>query len=143
VYGDSVGHYEGDTLVIDTVGVKTARPFGMVDVYGTPYTEALHVVERYRLIDYEAAMEAWERNLTENTPLDFPDAGLVIDADFKGKSLQLQFTVDDAGVFTVPWSASMTYRRALGEWPESVCAENIQWYSGMNAAVPQADRPDF
>ena len=22
-YGDSVGHYEGDTLVIDTVGVKT------------------------------------------------------------------------------------------------------------------------
>src|SRR6266481_2667988 len=25
-YGDSVGHYEGDTLVIDTVGVKTDRP---------------------------------------------------------------------------------------------------------------------
>jgi hypothetical protein len=28
-------------------------------VYGTPYTEALHVVERYRLIDYEAAKEAY------------------------------------------------------------------------------------
>jgi hypothetical protein len=26
-YGDSVGHYEGDTLVIDTVGVKTDRPY--------------------------------------------------------------------------------------------------------------------
>src|SRR6266478_8475145 len=28
-YGDSVGHYEGDTLVIDTVGVKADRPFAM------------------------------------------------------------------------------------------------------------------
>jgi hypothetical protein len=37
-YGDSVGHYEGDTLVIDTVGVKTDRPYAMVDMYGTPYS---------------------------------------------------------------------------------------------------------
>jgi len=43
-YGDSVGHYEGDTLVIDTVGIKTDRPFAMVDEYGTPYTQALHEV---------------------------------------------------------------------------------------------------
>jgi hypothetical protein len=56
-YGDSVGHYEGDTLVIDTVGINSARPFAMVDMYGTPYTDALHVVERYRLLDYEAAKE--------------------------------------------------------------------------------------
>jgi hypothetical protein len=35
-YGDSVGHYEGDTLVIDTIGVKTDRPFAMVDMYGAP-----------------------------------------------------------------------------------------------------------
>jgi len=56
-YGDSVGHYEGDTLVIDTVGVKTG-PLAMVDWFGTPFTVALHVVERYRLIAYEAAREA-------------------------------------------------------------------------------------
>jgi hypothetical protein len=47
-YGDSVGHYDGDTLVIDTVGIKTGRPFAMLDVYGKPHTEAMHVVERYR-----------------------------------------------------------------------------------------------
>jgi hypothetical protein len=41
-YGDSVGRYEGDTLVIDTVGVKIG-PFAMVDWYGTPHTPALHV----------------------------------------------------------------------------------------------------
>ena len=36
-YGDSVGHYEGDTLVIDTIGIKTG-PFTMVDPFGTPHT---------------------------------------------------------------------------------------------------------
>jgi hypothetical protein len=33
----------------------------MVDEYGTLHTEALHVVERYRLLEYEAAKEFWER----------------------------------------------------------------------------------
>src|SRR6516165_1803221 len=36
-YGDSVGHYEGDTLVIDTVGIRTG-PLAMVDWFGTPFT---------------------------------------------------------------------------------------------------------
>jgi hypothetical protein len=57
-HGDSVAHYGGDTLVIDTVGVKTDRPFAMIDLFGTPYTKALHVVERYTLLDYEAAKGA-------------------------------------------------------------------------------------
>ena len=63
-HGDSVGHYEGDTLVIDTVGIKVG-PYTMIDRFGTPYTEALHVVERYRLIDFEAAKEAQERGHKE------------------------------------------------------------------------------
>jgi hypothetical protein len=36
-------------------------PFAMVDMYGTPHTEALHVVERYRLLDYESANESEDR----------------------------------------------------------------------------------
>src|SRR6266436_1891680 len=64
-YGDSVGHYEGDALVIDTVGIK-GGPFAMVDMYGTPHSPALHVVERYRLIDYADARGALERNSKEN-----------------------------------------------------------------------------
>jgi hypothetical protein len=43
-YGDSVGHYEGDTLVIDTIGMNDKT---WTDRFGTPHTEALHVVERY------------------------------------------------------------------------------------------------
>jgi hypothetical protein len=145
-YGDSVGHYEGDTLVIDTVGIKTG-PFSMIDWYGTPYTQALHVVERYRLLDYEAAKEAEERGEKENFAVPVADTGLARDPDYKGKGLQLQFTVADEGVFTTPWSATITYRRPsgpLGQWPESVCAENAAGYDhGKKAAIPTADKPDF
>jgi hypothetical protein len=53
-YGESVGHYEGDALVIDTVGLN-AKTF--VDAYRTPHTEKLHVVERWRMVDNGQAME--------------------------------------------------------------------------------------
>ena len=46
-YGESVGHYEGDVLVVDTVGIKT-RDVVPLDRFGTPHTEKLHVVERIR-----------------------------------------------------------------------------------------------
>src|SRR5215831_7242045 len=41
LYGDSIGHYEGDTLVIDTIGIRTDRKYAMIDLFGTPYTKAL------------------------------------------------------------------------------------------------------
>jgi len=53
-YGESVGRYEGDTLVIDTIGQNT-RTF--VDPYRTPHGEKLHVVERWRMVDGGKAME--------------------------------------------------------------------------------------
>ena len=65
-HGDAVGHYEGDTLVIDTVGIKPDRPYAMIDLFGTPYTEKLHVVERYRLVDREVAKADMERATKEN-----------------------------------------------------------------------------
>ena len=46
-YGESVGHYEGDTLIVDTVGIKTMDVVPL-DRFGTPHTEKLHVVERIR-----------------------------------------------------------------------------------------------
>jgi len=138
-YGDSVGHYEGETLVIDTVGIKVG-PVSPVDFFGTPHTEALHVIERYRLLEYEAAKEAQERGEKE----DRPSRMRPIDAAYKGKGLQLEFTVEDEGAFTMPWSATVTYRRALGEWPEYVCAENRhEYYAGKDTAVPTAEKPDF
>ena len=139
-YGDSVGHYEGDTLVIDTVGIRADRPFAIVDPFGTPYTLALHVVERYRLIDYEAARQAQQR--AEKELFHIPEAQP--DPAYRGKGLQLTFTVEDPGAFTMPWSATVTYRRTLDEWIEVVCAENKhEYYAGRDTAIPRAETPDF
>jgi hypothetical protein len=144
-YGDSVGHYEGDTLVIDTVGMKIG-PFSAVDQYGTPYTQALHVVERYRLIDSDRAREAQQRGGQENARGGGAAIaeGWAADPNYKGKGLQLQFTVEDEGVFTTAWSATKTYRRVFRNWPENVCAENPHKYNTeKDVAVPTADKPDF
>ena len=46
-FGDSVGHWEGDTLVIDTVGANAGR----YDRTGAPYSDQVHTVERWRRID--------------------------------------------------------------------------------------------
>ena len=104
------------------------------------------MVERYRLIDDEAAKEAEERGATEILRTRFRASaatGLAADRNYKGKQLQLDFMVEDEGVFTMPWSATINYRRSFGEWPEHVCAENTRWSPGKDGAVPAADKPDF
>jgi hypothetical protein len=53
-YGESIAWYEGDTLVIDTIGMTADTP---LDMFGTPHTEALHVEERYRLINNGTQLE--------------------------------------------------------------------------------------
>jgi hypothetical protein len=54
-YGESVGHYEGDELVIDTIGLNE-RTF--VDNYRTPHTDQMHVVERFKLIEGGEMLQA-------------------------------------------------------------------------------------
>ncbi len=138
-YGDSVGHYEGDTLVVDTVGIIADRPLAMVDLYGTPYSSALHMVERFRLIDYEEAKEGLARDAKEN----YRVAAGTVNRNYRGKYLQVLFTVDDPAVFTTPWSATVTYGRGSTEWPETVCAENAHVYYDKDETVPTAAKPDF
>lgn len=48
-YGDSRGHWEGDTLVVDNTGFNEG--FWM-DRAGSPHTEKLHFVERFTRTDY-------------------------------------------------------------------------------------------
>jgi hypothetical protein len=147
-YGDSVGRYEGDTLVIDTVGIKVG-PCSMIDLYGTPYTNALHVVERHRLLDYEATKGALARVANENFRLPPDTIGIDVDRNYRGNGLQLEFTVDNDGVFTTPWSATITYRRGINSrgtdaWVEFVCAENPHlYYAGRDIDAPTAEKPDF
>jgi len=53
-FGESVGRYEGDTLVVDTIGFNTKT---FVDNYRTPHTDKLHVVERIRMIEGGKTLE--------------------------------------------------------------------------------------
>jgi hypothetical protein len=134
-HGDSVGHYEGDMLVVDTVGVRTDRPFAMIDLFGTPFSKALHVVERYRLIDPQAAQDGVARMKKENMTFG--------DISHAKKYLQLLLTVEDPGVFTTPWTVTITYGGA-DDWQEIVCAENInEYYYRKESEVPRANTPDF
>jgi hypothetical protein len=65
--GNSVGHYEGDTLVIDTIGFNGKT---WIDTAQHPSSEALHVIERFRHIDadhlsYEVT---WDDSKTYTKP---------------------------------------------------------------------------
>jgi hypothetical protein len=62
-YGDSRGHWEGDTLVVDTIGFNDKFWF---DFAGHPHTERLHIVERYRRPDLG--------HLEDEVTIDDPDA---------------------------------------------------------------------
>jgi hypothetical protein len=48
-YGHSIGHWEGNALVVDTVGLNDRF---WLDSAGTPHTEQLHLVERYTRTDF-------------------------------------------------------------------------------------------
>ena len=141
--GDSVGRWEGDTLVIDTIGMKVDE-FLSVDRFGTPVTEAMHVVERYRLVDGPAAktaMDAYEKR--EGTVGGGGrDAGYHPDPNLK--ALQLELTMTDPNVFTAPLTVRVTYRRLVTEYQENVCADNpVEHYKDEWIGLPRADRPNF
>jgi hypothetical protein len=50
-YGHSIGWWEGDTLVVDTVGYNEGF---WIDRGAAPHTEALHTVERFTRTEYAA-----------------------------------------------------------------------------------------
>jgi len=114
-YGESVGHYEGDALVVDTIGLA-AKPPSVVDGFGTPHTDQLHVVERYRTIK-----------------------------DARGKGLEVVFQVQDPGAFTMPWKGMVVYHPARTGWEEVVCAENNRSFNDgtVLAKIPEQKTPEF
>ena len=114
-YGESVGHYEGDTLVVDTIGQNTRT---VVDAFGTPHTEQLHVVERFQPF---------------NTPF--------------GKALFVTVEVVDPGTFTTPWKGTLEYRqdRSVTDTDENVCAENNRTFAQGTTfgTIPEERTPPF
>ena len=107
-YGDPVGHWEGDTLVIDTTEFKR---WGLDDYYYTNpkeyrmHSDALHTTERIR----------WKDD----------------------KTLAYSLTIDDPKTFTTAWTQEFTMK-AKPEWDkvglfEYVCEENNRCPGGKCA----------
>ena len=81
--GDSRGHWEGNTLVVDTTNfhgrgwIATAQTAGRIR--GMPYSEQLHTVERFTLLD--------------------------------AQTLQYEITIDDPVYYTEPWTVAFPLHR--------------------------------
>lgn len=120
--GDSVGHYEGDMLVVDTTGIEVG-PYTVVDRFGTPQSKAMHVIERYRLIsDGEArAAQARHEQIAGRTGGKEGNTSFVPGYP---NGLQVHVTIDDPNTYTMQWSGDVTYRFTRAQFDERVCADN-------------------
>lgn len=121
-FGESVGQYEGDTLMVDTVGMNDRT---YIDSYRTPHTDKLHVVERFRMIDGGKTLEVKvhvEDTGAFTTPWD---------------AIQRYRRVDASG----DNNDSRVPRDGL---EEMACAENNGdiLNEGIDP-IPQTDKPDF
>ena len=109
--GDSRGHWEGDTLVVDTTNFNDETPFRgppsntRQDIFSD---HNMHVVERFTMTD-------------PNTIL-------------------YRFTVDDPTVWTKPWSGELVMRRFEGPIFEYACHEGNYGLKNILAGARQEEK---
>lgn len=102
--GDSIGWWDGDTLVIDTIGLKEWMLDATLDIGGGRegrwHSDALHVIERLRFTDPTTVAYA--------------------------------VTIDDPKVFTAPWSQQFGMKlHPTWKILEFVCEENNRCQGGQ------------
>ncbi len=128
-FGESIGHYEGDTLVVDTVGLDTRTA---VDSFQTPHTEQLHVVERFHMIQGGKTLEV-------NLHIEDPGA-FTTPWDAIQRYRRVEPSVAENPDPLNPVSSTS----AEGPMIEASCAENPNSLMGMaSIPIPQTVRPDF
>lgn len=123
-YGHSIGHYEGaDTLVIDTIG-QDAR--SLTDRFGSPKSEAMRVVERYRV---SADRQVLTVEFEVEDPKTFTTPWFArfdyVRPHSRAGYLPGGFNRDDEDI------------------QEMVCAENNRDAQGGIFPIPESDRTDF
>jgi len=113
-YGYSVGHWDGDDLVVETNNLRGAdedSPYdGWMDVNGSPYTRQAKFTERFRR----------------------PTLG----------HLQIDLTIEDPKAYTKPWTVRIDQRLLPDqELIEFVCNENQQFGTRIQLNQEPASEP--
>ena len=95
-FGESVGHYEGDELVVDTVGFNDKTE---LDNWGTPHTDALHVIERYKMTDGSKELRV---TFTIDDPKTFnkPWSGVAVYRQVRGPMIETACAENNFDFFT-------------------------------------------
>jgi hypothetical protein len=129
-YGESIGHYEGDTLVVDTIGLDTRTA---VDNFQTPHSPQLHVTERFRLINGDNVLEV---NVRVEDPGAFTTPWNAIQ---RYRRLEPGRAENHEPFNPVSSSGS------AGPMLEASCAENndVSFFGPGALPIPQTARPDF
>jgi hypothetical protein len=128
-YGDSIGHYEGDTLVVDTIGLNDKT---LVDGFGTPHTTQLHVVERLHMIE---GGEILEVNIHVEDPGAFTMPWDAIQRFRRFEAVASRKNVTNLTQLATPEEGPLN---------EAICPENPNSFMGMpHMPLPQAQTPDF
>ena len=128
-FGESVGHYEGDTLVVDTIGLN-ARTF--IDGYSTPHTDKLHVTERFHLINGGKTLQV-EVHVEDPGAFTTP-----------WNAIQRYRRVEPDVAKNPDPLNPLSSTSAEGPMLEASCAENPNSLMGMVALpIPQTVTPDF
>ena len=114
-YGESVGRYDGDTLIIDTIGLNARST---IDRFGAPQTESTHVVERYRLSEDRRSLVA---HITVTDPATFttPWSGTITytrNANLAGMAEEIcaennRVAETPDGVLPIPTTSDAEYSR--------------------------------
>jgi hypothetical protein len=129
-FGESIGRYEGDSLIVDTVGLDDRT---WVDGFATPHTTQLHVIERFHLIEDGNVLEA-------NVHVEDPGAFTT-----PWNAIQ-HFRQYEAAVRKMPIER-LAQLASVAEGPltEQVCADNPNSFFANTGArpIPQATAPDF
>ena len=108
--GDSVGRWEGTSLIVDTtnIAVPAATGFGYFDMQGTPFSADMHVVEQFTVLD--------------------------------ANTIGVEVTVEDAKMYSKPWKTGGALVKSPQRRPrvfEYTCHEGNMGMQNLSFRLPR------
>ncbi len=129
-YGESIGHYQGDSLIVDTIGIDTRTS---VDNFETPHSSQLHVTERFHVIHNGDVLEV---------DVQVDDAGAFTTP---WNAIQRYHRLEPGRAENHEPFNPVSSSDAAGPMLEASCAENndVSFFGPGALPIPQTTSPDF